>query len=203
MSNHALILLAGNPGSGKSSIAHEVARQLRAAHIENDALAPLVDAGLALMGNVGANYDGAAYKELRPAAYAAAANLVNMQLQNGLSVVWAHPMQAEFQNDAAFLPSMKSMADKTSASFHPVWIYTDEETTKRRLTARKKPKDHVKLADWPAYAQTVRFGPLDAARLAVLAAAGVHAQNIANPDGAITDAVCSVLAVINSKQLTQ
>jgi predicted kinase len=199
LSNPCLILLAGNPGAGKSSIASPLACALGAAHIENDALAPLVDAGLNLMGSAGANYDGDAYKKLRPAAYLAARNLVEMQLRNGISVVWAHPMQAEFQTDVTFLPSLKSMTDALSASIRPFWVHTDEDTARRRLASRNQPKDHQKLKDWSAYVQTVRFGPIGDARLTELAQCGVLATNIANPDGQPSVAVEQIVSMVRAK----
>ena len=199
MTNPCLILLGGNPGAGKSSIASPLARAFGAAHIENDALAPLVDAGLALMGSLRANYDGAAYRQLRPAAYTAVTNLVEMQLRNGLSVVWAHPMQAEFQNDATFLPTLKSIADAHSASLHPFWIHTDEATARKRLAERNHPKDHQKLQGWAAYRQTVNFGPIGDPRLAELARCRVMVTNLPNPDGQLSVVIDQITAAVRSR----
>ncbi|TAH35913.1 MAG: hypothetical protein EYC62_03915 [Alphaproteobacteria bacterium] len=178
-----LILIGGNPGTGKTTISEKVARNLRAAWMDNQYLDPMMDHALLLAGAGPQQYDTPHYKQLRPVLYAAAKNIVTAQLHTGLPTIWSAPMQSEFvKNDDRFLTEMGHIAAQAQAKFLPVWLWAPEDVTKQRLITRKEDKDKNKIDNWPDYASQIHFGPIVDTRVRHLQALSIPVLNIENPD---------------------
>ncbi len=176
-----LVLVGGNPGTGKTTIGEAVAKAIQSAWIDNDHLNPLMDGALTLSGGMAQQYDSPHYKQLRPAMYETAKTLVRVQLQMGLSVVWSAPMQGEFLKDNSFLAEMGRIAATAKAAFLPVWLWAPQDATKKRLADRGYGKDQGKLGNWTAYAAQIHFGPLPSERARQLVAASISAICVENP----------------------
>lgn len=188
-----LILVGGNPGTGKSTVAMEVAQKLHCGWIETDHLNDLTDFALESMGGHAQEYDSSTYKRVRPSLYAAIKKIVAAQLQVGISVVWSSPMQAAFLKENIFLPEMLKMAGEARAHFLPVWLYTDEQTTRQRLTERGCHKDQNKLQDWQGYAATIHFGPLPQDRMKYLQSISIPVACVENAPRASAAAVAAII----------
>ena len=98
------LVVAGPPGSGKTTLAAHAARSMRAALVDKDALEwPLANAALAA---AGAEKDGAYYNDaLKPAAYETCFRVAEQNAKAGLDVVVVAPFssatRAEISRKAA------------------------------------------------------------------------------------------------------
>ncbi|MFZ3555218.1 MULTISPECIES: AAA family ATPase [unclassified Streptomyces] len=144
----------GPAGSGKSHVARELARRLRAVYLDKDSLAgDLVDAALELVGRrAGGREDDSTYLErLMPAEYMALFATAADNLRLGLPVVLDAPFAA-YLADPDFLTASADQASwPAQTPVVVVEVRTSEETVRTRLTERGLPRDRAKLADWPAF----------------------------------------------------
>lgn len=119
-SRPALIVLCGLPGSGKSTIAHELARLVDVAVVRSDAvrrlLAPAPD------------YTTAESRRV----FAAIETAVEQVLQAGV------PVLVDATNIEAWQRQpFAAIAERTGARLHFVWVSAREHTIRRRLAARE------------------------------------------------------------------
>ncbi|MEU1784925.1 ATP-binding protein [Streptomyces sparsogenes] len=159
-----VFIAIGPAGSGKSHVARELARRLRAVYLDKDSLAgDLVDAALELVGRrAGGREDDPTYTErLMPAEYTALFATAADNLRLGLPIVLDAPF-------AAYLGSSDFLAVSADRASWPagtpvvvVEVRASAETVRTRLTHRGLPRDRAKLADWPAFWQ--RLGTQDCA----------------------------------------
>ncbi|WP_369179641.1 AAA family ATPase [Streptomyces mutabilis] len=154
----------GPAGSGKSHVARELARRLRAVYLDKDSLAgDLVDAALELVGRrAGGREDDPTYTErLMPAEYRALFATAADNLRLGLPVVLDAPFAA-YLGDPDFLTVSADRASwPVGTPVVVVEVRASAETVRTRLTQRGLPRDRAKLADWPAFWQ--RLGVQDCA----------------------------------------
>ncbi len=146
----------GPAGSGKSHVARELARKLRAIYLDKDSMAgEIVDAALELVGRrAGGREDDPTYLErLMPAEYAALFATAADNLRLGLPVVLDAPFAA-YLGDPDFLTTSAGRASwPTGTPLVVVEVRTSAETVRSRLTQRALPRDHAKLADWSTFWQ--------------------------------------------------
>ncbi|CAM5275744.1 MULTISPECIES: AAA family ATPase [Streptomyces] len=144
----------GPAGSGKSHVARELARRLRAAYLDKDSLAgDLVDAALELVGRrAGGREDDPTYVErLMPAEYKALFATAADNLRLGLPVVLDAPFAAYLADPDFLTASADQTSWPTGTPVVVVEVRTSPETVRTRLTERGLPRDRAKLADWPAF----------------------------------------------------
>jgi predicted kinase len=154
----------GPAGSGKSHVARELARRLRAVYLDKDSLAgDLVDAALELVGRrAGGREDDPTYTErLMPAEYKALFATAADNLRLGLPIVLDAPFAAYLGNPDFLAVSADRASWPAGTPVVVVEVRASAETVRTRLTHRGLPRDRAKLADWPAFWQ--RLGTQDCA----------------------------------------
>ena len=148
------VLLSGAPASGKSTLSHVVARELRAAVIGQDvATAPLVEVVQRLVGID--DLDDARLAGLtRDARYQVVLDLAVDNLAAGVPVVLVAPFTAERADPAAWAATHDRLI---AAGGTPllVWLRLQPAEVLRRLRERDADRDAAKLADEAAYLEKV------------------------------------------------
>ena len=150
MSALPAVLLSGAPASGKSTLSHLLARELRAAVIGQDvATAPLVDVVQRLIG-VDDLDDPRLAGLTRAARYRVVLDLAVDNLRAGTPVVLVAPFSAERADPAAWAATHDRL---TAAGGTPllVWLHLEPIEVLRRLRERAASRDAAKLADEAAY----------------------------------------------------
>jgi predicted kinase len=145
-----VVLISGAPASGKSTLSHLVARELRAAVIDQDvATAPMVEVVQRLVG-VDDLDDPRLAGLTRDARYRVVLDLAADNLAAGVPVVLVAPFTAERAEPAAWA---STRARLTAAGGAPilVWLRLEPAEMLRRLRARAADRDAEKLADEAAY----------------------------------------------------
>ncbi|NQX18295.1 AAA family ATPase [Rathayibacter sp. VKM Ac-2857] len=147
------LVVVGSAGSGKSTVARELARRCTAAYLDKDALAgPLVEAALAGGGHSPDGRENSAFylEHVMPAEYAALFAVAADNLRLGLSVVLDAPFAA-YLDQPGFLEEAARTADWPSVTTTVLRVVTSEAETRRRLESRGLDRDLVKLAEWDAF----------------------------------------------------
>jgi len=144
------VLLSGPPASGKSTLSHLVARELRAAVIDQDvATAPLVSVVQRLVGADDLDDPRLAGLTREP-RYRVVLDLAIDNLAAGMPVVLVAPFTAERADPAAWAATRDGL---TAAGGTPllVWLHLEPADVLRRLRERDAPRDAAKLTDEAAY----------------------------------------------------
>lgn len=156
------LVVVGSAGSGKSTVARELARRCSAAYLDKDALAgPLVEAALASAGHSPDERESSAYyrERVMPAEYAALFAVAADNLRLGLSVVLDAPFAAYLARPD-FLQESARTADWPALTPTVLRVSTSEAETRRRLETRALERDLVKLAQWDVFWSTWGASPL-------------------------------------------
>jgi predicted kinase len=145
-----VVLISGAPASGKSTLSHLVARDLRAAVIDQDvATAPLVDVVQRLV-DVDDLDDPRLAGLTRDARYRVLLDLAADNLAAGVPVVLVAPFTAERTEPAAWAATHDRLVAAGGAP-RLVWLRLEPAEMLRRLRARSAERDAPKLADEAAY----------------------------------------------------
>jgi predicted kinase len=144
------VLLSGAPASGKSTLSHLLARELRAAVIGQDvATGPLVSVVQQLMG-VDDLDDPRLAGLTRGPRYRVVLDLAVDNLAAGMPVVLVAPFTAERINPAAWSATHDRLAAVGGAPLL-VWLRLEPAEVLRRLRSRGAARDTAKLADEATY----------------------------------------------------
>jgi predicted kinase len=144
------VLLSGPPASGKSTLSHRVARELRAAVIDQDvATGPLVSVVQRLVGLDDLD-DPRLTGLTREPRYRVVLDLAVDNLEAGMPVVLVAPFTAERTDPDAWAAARDRLM---AASGTPVlvWLRLEPAEVLRRLRERAAPRDAPKLTDEAAY----------------------------------------------------
>jgi predicted kinase len=145
-----VVLLSGAPASGKSTLSHLVARELRAAVIGQDvATAPLVEVVKRLVG-IDDLDDPRLAGLTRDARYRVVLDLAVDNLAAGVPVVLVAPFTAERADPAAWAATRDRLVAAGGAPVL-VWLRLEPAEVLRRLRERAADRDAAKLADEAAY----------------------------------------------------
>ncbi|GAA2719310.1 AAA family ATPase [Cellulomonas aerilata] len=150
------LVVVGSAGSGKSTVAREIARRCTAVYLDKDRLAgPLVEVALSAGGHAPQEReDSAFYREaVMPAEYASLLSVAADNVRLGLSVVIDAPF-AGYLNQPHFLETATEAAAWPDVDTVVLRVVTSEEETRRRLRARGLVRDRAKLAMWDTFWST-------------------------------------------------
>jgi predicted kinase len=150
MSGIPTVLLSGAPASGKSTLSHLIARELRAAVIGQDiATGPLVSVVQQLVG-VDDLDDPRLAGLTRGPRYQVVLDLAVDNLAAGMPVVLVAPFTAERADPAAWSATHDRLAAAGGAPLL-VWLRLEPGEVLRRLRERGAARDAAKLVDEAAY----------------------------------------------------
>lgn len=138
---HALILVCGAPGAGKSTLARALMCRLAGAWLNSDAV---------IEPHFPHDRDSAAFKRARPDFFQGLYALTRMNLDAGNTVLLDVPHVTQMR-DAAWRRRMQAMAHTAGARLVVLKCVAGAETLKRRVRARKAKRDRVKLGRWAAH----------------------------------------------------
>jgi predicted kinase len=145
-----VVVLSGPPASGKSTLSHLVARDLRAAVIDQDiATGPLIEVVQRLVG-VDDLDDPRLARLTRDARYRVVLDLAVDNLTAGIPVVLVAPFTAERAEPAAWAETHDRLVAAGGAPML-VWLRLEPAEMLRRLRERASDRDTAKLADEAAY----------------------------------------------------
>ena len=145
--NQTVVVVAGPPGSGKSTVAAAVARALQAALIDIDVtFGPIVP----LLGEHPRSV-------LREAIYAGLVDTAAAAAQTGVHVVIAAPFTRERRDPRAW-EELRDRFAEAGAVTVLVWLRVPEATLLERLAARGAARDATKLASPAAWLRETRPG---------------------------------------------
>jgi predicted kinase len=131
-----VVIVAGPPGAGKSTVAPGIANALRAASIDIDAaFTPIVP----LLGPH-------PREVVRAAIYESLVASTEASLQGGVHVVVAAPFTLERRDPAAW-DRLSARLSSRGAAAVLVWLHASRELLLQRLAARGETRDADKLAD--------------------------------------------------------
>jgi predicted kinase len=147
------VVVVGPAGSGKSTVARELARRATAVYLDKDALAgPLVEAALAASGNESSDREGNDYyrTQLMPAEYASLFAVAGDNLRLGHPVVIDAPFAAYLDSPGFFTRSATQARWPNTRTF-VLRVLAPEAIVKARLSERGLARDAVKLSDWDTF----------------------------------------------------
>ena len=162
------VLLSGPPASGKSTLSHVVARELRAAVIGQDvATGPLVRVVQRLIG-VDDLDDPRLAALTREPRYRVVLDLAIDNLAAGVPVVLVAPFTAE-RTDPAAWAAVRDRLMAAGGTPMLVWLRLEPVEVLRRIRERDAPRDAAKLTDEAAYLARLATGcvPPDVPHLAL------------------------------------
>ena len=153
---HALILVAGYAGSGKTRVGNDIARQLPACYLDKDTLGtPFVERLLVVLRQPPGDRDSPIYRaEIRPLEYVALTATGLEAAALGSDVVLSAPFLVQLV-DQQWVADLQQQARDSKVKLQVVWVGSDHATLRRRMSQRGSVRDLAKLADWEAYIANV------------------------------------------------
>jgi len=156
VSTPALWVVLGPAGSGKSTVARHLARLLRAAYLDKDAMSSrFVEAALRAAGHDPGDRETNRFylDELLPSEYDSLLDVAGQNLSVGTSVVLDAPF-SPYLGIPGFLTDAARRLGWPDADLHVLGVRVPMATLRRRLTERGLHRDTVKLARWEEFWST-------------------------------------------------
>ena len=147
------LAVVGAAGSGKTTVALEIARRSGATYLDKDSLAgPLVEAAMEAQGESREERESNRFyrERVMPAEYAALFSVASDNLRLGLSVVIDAPFAA-YLDQPKFFDRATQLAGWPQVTRSVLHVYASEAETRRRLRERGLPRDRAKLSSWDEF----------------------------------------------------
>lgn len=147
-----MVFVVGVAGSGKSTVARQLAHELRAAYLDKDRLAgPWVAELLACHGEPRSARDGSIYykEQLMPLEYSTLLDVAADITAAGISVVLDAPFGAYFQQRNYVVDQLQARGIQATPIL--VRVTASKNTTRQRLLSRGSDRDDWKLAHWDEF----------------------------------------------------
>jgi predicted kinase len=147
------LVVVGAAGSGKSTVALEVARRSGATYLDKDSLAgPLVEAAMRAQSQPPEGRESNRFyrESVMPAEYAAILSVAADNLRLGLSVVIDAPFAA-YLGQPEFFDEATRRAGWPDVTRFVLQVFASEAETRRRLEVRGLPRDRAKLSNWDQF----------------------------------------------------
>ena len=147
------LAVVGAAGSGKTTVALEIARRSGATYLDKDSLAgPLVEAAMEAQGQSREERESNRFyrERVMPAEYAALFSVASDNLRLGLSVVIDAPFAA-YLDQPKFFDRATQLAGWPQVTRSVLHVYASEAETRRRLRERGLPRDRAKLSNWDEF----------------------------------------------------
>ena len=147
------LVVVGAAGSGKSTVALEVARRSGATYLDKDSLAgPLVEAAMRARSQPPEGRESNRFyrESVMPAEYAAILSVAADNLRLGLSVVIDAPFGA-YLDQPEFFDEATRRAGWPEVTRFVLQVFASEAETRRRLEMRGLPRDRPKLSNWDEF----------------------------------------------------
>ncbi|GAA3618387.1 hypothetical protein GCM10022223_38930 [Kineosporia mesophila] len=151
-----VLMVGGFPGSGKTELARVLARLTGWPMLDKDTLTrPVVEAALEILEHSPHDRESSEYQQLiRPREYEATEATYLENIECGNSAIVAAPFIREFRDKAWVDRATASIATRGGQTTF-LWVYCDPETMHRYMRQRGAARDATKLADWPAYLESI------------------------------------------------
>lgn len=151
-----VVVVAGPAGSGKTTASRLLARQLRAVHLDKDALTrPLLEVALRSAGIPAGDRESDFYvTECRTAEYETLTSTALDVVTGGLSVVLDAPFGSELASESWWTWFAGEVATR-GARVSAVLMRTSPELWRTRIEARGAERDRGKLAAWEEFCALV------------------------------------------------
>ena len=150
-----LILVAGGPGAGKTSIGRALARAIpTAVLLDKDVIAsPWLDPVLSCLNDGEVDRDSRVYWEtLRPLEYASLLAAAYDNLMIGKTAIVVAPLGPELRN-RDWIGTVAATAASSAARLLIIWVATAIDDAHQRMALRRDSRDAWKLAHWDDFAK--------------------------------------------------
>lgn len=150
------LIIGGYPGSGKTELGRILARLTGWPMLDKDTLTrPVVEAALEILGRSPHDRESTDYLDkIRPREYEALMSAALENIDCGNSVILTAPYIREF-NDPAWVKRTEAQFEARKVAVSFVWIYCDADTMHTYMRGRGAARDATKLADWPAWLDSI------------------------------------------------
>ena len=154
MNEPVLRVVIGTAGSGKSTVAQRLARELGAAYLDKDTLAGrFVEAALSVAGHAPGDRESNSYyrEQLLPLEYDSLLDVAGANLRLGRSVVVDAPFTPYLSDPQYIVDAAERLTWPQGVHVDVVCVRISPEMLKERLRSRALARDHWKLANWDEY----------------------------------------------------
>lgn len=160
-----IVVVVGTPGSGKTTIGFEIARQLNLAVSDKDTVTgELLDAIMrkAKVGHT--DYGSEFAKDYREAIYGCTENVAKDNLKVGMGTVIIAPY-AERGGKHWRDKLEKRLGGKDEINMFIIFVHADEHLAYQRIKQRGLARDTEKLANWEEFSSKIYWGVPDGEHL--------------------------------------
>lgn len=153
-----VVMIGGYAGSGKTELGRILARETGWPMLDKDTITrPVVEAALELLGLSPHDRESDDYfTKVRPREYESLIAVAHENVACGNSAIVTAPFIREF-TDTAWVDRIQASHTAMNAQTLFVWVYCDADTMHTYIRHRGAARDAAKLANWPAYLDTVNF----------------------------------------------
>lgn len=152
-----IVLIAGEPASGKTTIGKHISEQYTFVFLDKDILCDKFTNYITTEKTHPNDKDSPYYKKnLRPLEYEILNDVVISQAKLGLSIVSVAPYGSEVKPDSLYFKDFKDKIKKINSDYEVIVlsISASKNQIKERMLKRNNLADQGKLEDWEAYTKT-------------------------------------------------